>query len=94
MIKKAVAFLLYYFISSDYSASSNQCSEVYTGTHPFSEPETLALKNVVESANDKFAFFSFESFGNILFIPYGYTDDQPPNYRELVSIRNYFKFHF
>lgn len=50
-------------------SSTNPCAIDYQGPRPFSEPETQAVKNVVEKRNFKVAF-NYHSFGKEIYIPY------------------------
>lgn len=51
--------------SSDFTGS-----DVYRGTAPFSEPETAALRSLVE-ANSFRTAFNYHTFSNLLVYPYG-----------------------
>ncbi|CAG2218727.1 Zinc carboxypeptidase,Carboxypeptidase O,Carboxypeptidase B [Mytilus edulis] len=54
--------------------STDQCTETYSGPSPFSEPETLAVKRVLESRNINFLLYiSFHSYGQYWMYPWGYT---------------------
>jgi len=59
-------------------SSSNACSEIYSGTDPFSEPETAAVRDFIESINPKIAF-STHSFGDVAIFP-SVFDDAPDNF--------------
>lgn len=50
----------------------NPLGGLYSGKHPFSEPETKALKSLVEEGNFKGAI-AFHSYGNIIYFPYFYS---------------------
>lgn len=50
-------------------ASLNPCDEDYQGTAPFSEPETIAVKNLIESSNFTTAL-NVHSFGEFLLLPW------------------------
>ena len=68
------------------SGSSDPHSEVYIGLEPFSEPETQAIKNFVEThENIKYAI-SFHSGTEAILYPWGYTHDPPPDEEEFVSL--------
>ncbi|XP_014297850.1 carboxypeptidase B [Microplitis demolitor] len=68
-------------------ASSNPCSETYGGPKPFSEVETLALKDYVMANNKTIkAYLTLHSYGQYLLHPWGYTSDLPENEPELRSV--------
>ena len=52
-------------------SSSNGCDQTYRGNSPFSEPETVAIKNLVESHDFKIAL-NYHSYSNILIYPFGW----------------------
>ncbi|CAL1685712.1 unnamed protein product [Lasius platythorax] len=67
--------------------SKDICRETYSGTKPFSEPETDAIRNFFEisSANFK-AYLSFHSYGQYILYPWGYDARLPPDYVDLDKI--------
>jgi len=68
------------------SGSSDPHSEVYIGSAPFSELETQAIKNFVEThENIKYAI-SFHSGTEVILYPWSYTYDPPPDEEEFVSL--------
>lgn len=61
-------------------ASASATHATFRGPSAFSEPETQAIKKVVESR--KFAFLmSYHSFSNLILWPWGHTDAPPPDKR-------------
>lgn len=55
-------------------ASENECSEVYRGSEPFSEPETKALRDAMTKVKDQLkVVMSLHSYGQQLLYPWGYT---------------------
>lgn len=55
-------------------ASNCPCHEVYAGSAPFSEPESIAVKNYITVTEQKTlwkAFITFHSYGQIIFHPRG-----------------------
>ncbi len=59
-------------------SSSDGCSETYRGNSPFSEPETQAVRDFVNSNNFKINF-NYHSYSNLLIYPFGYEyDNQAP----------------
>ncbi|KAF4669597.1 choline dehydrogenase 7 [Perkinsus chesapeaki] len=55
-----------------WSGHYGKCSEEYAGTEPFSEPETQALKKMVEDRQFHIAL-NFHSYGSMLTYPYNYA---------------------
>ncbi len=55
----------------DVGSSGNTGSNVYRGTGPFSEPETQAVRDFVNS-RQFVIWFSYHSYGNLLLYPWGY----------------------
>lgn len=56
-------------------SSNNQNSDIYRGLSSFSEPETRAIKWLVENFEFEIAL-NYHSFGNLLLFPWGYTEDE------------------
>lgn len=55
-------------------ASSDPCAETYRGRSGFSEPETVALKGVLEEIKIECKFYlTLHSYGQYLLYPWGYT---------------------
>lgn len=54
---------------SEGGASVDPCSEIYAGSKPFSEPETLALAEFVKTLNLKF-YFAFHSYSQQILYPF------------------------
>jgi hypothetical protein len=54
-------------------------SDLYRGTGPFSEPETMAIRNFV-SAHQFVAWFSYHSYGELLLYPWGYFYGNTPDH--------------
>lgn len=54
--------------------SSNRTNdETYMGPSPFSEPETLAIKNLVEKNTNLNVVLSYHTFSELILYPWGYT---------------------
>ncbi len=64
---------------------ANPFGGLYAGDHPFSEPETNALKLLVEEGNFKGAI-AFHSFGNVIYMPFFYTFKKPKDYKAFIKI--------
>lgn len=61
-----------------FSGSTMRLSPHYRGTHPFSEPETQVLRDVVAEVRPTVSV-GFHSFGNLLLYPWGFS--KQPNRR-------------
>lgn len=67
--------------------SPDQCSEVYPGLAPNSEPETRAFIEVINRYGSNIrAHLDIHSFGQYLLYPWGYTPTLPPNAAELQAL--------
>jgi hypothetical protein len=64
-------------------ASSNECSEIYAGTGPFSTVETSTLADTIRLLNPT-VYFSFHSYSQLLMVPFGHRFDKANNYYKLV----------
>lgn len=77
-------------------ASNNPCDEDYRGVHAFSEPETQAMKDFLESYEGKRIkiAFNYHSFGNILIMPFNFDDSNSKalqlNYTQQYHVYNDF----
>lgn len=68
-------------------ASSNPCSETFAGPVPFSEPETMALREFLEPIGSKInMYLSFHSQGQYVLFPYGHTYETT-EYHDLLVCR-------
>lgn len=72
----------------DGGASTNACSDTFSGPTAFSEPETLAMANYYATVADKIDVqFSFHSYGQYLLTPFGFTGaPAPANNADLQQI--------
>lgn len=61
-------------------ASANPSNATFRGAGPFSEPETQAMKKLVESRKWSF-LMTYHSFSNLILWPWGHTDAPPPDKR-------------
>lgn len=52
-------------------SSRNERSDVFMGPKPFSEPETIAVKNFVESKANLRIILSFHTFSELILYPWG-----------------------
>ncbi|MEW6070223.1 MAG: M14 family metallopeptidase, partial [Candidatus Thermoplasmatota archaeon] len=69
------------------TTSNDPYSDTYRGEEPFSEAETVAIKNLAEKHNFVLAV-SYHTFGEIILYPWGYTDEDPPDEELFISIGN------
>ncbi|XP_039757836.1 zinc carboxypeptidase A 1-like [Pararge aegeria] len=67
--------------------SSNRKSETYPGQYAFSEPESTAMGQYVESKSDKLQYYlAFHSYGQYLIIPYAFSSLHMDNYDEVYTM--------
>ncbi|KDR22871.1 Zinc carboxypeptidase A 1 [Zootermopsis nevadensis] len=66
-------------------ASSNECSEIYAGTGPFSTVETASLAETIKELNPT-VYFSFHSYSQLLMVPFGHRHETADNYYKLLEI--------
>ena len=69
----------------DIGSSPIPRSDTYRGTGPFSEPETQAIRDLVEEHNFVLAL-SYHSYGNLFLYPWGYIRQNTPDHSTFVSI--------
>jgi len=69
-------------------ASRDPCSEVFQGSHPFSEAESRALRDYLQSLTQVKAAISVHSFGSVLIYPWGYKEKQHERRVPLASLAN------
>ncbi|XP_047475473.1 carboxypeptidase B-like [Penaeus chinensis] len=68
-------------------ASDIECSEVFRGTEPFSEPETKALRDAMTKLKDQLRLvLSLHSYGQQLLYPWGFSKhEMAPNTEDLIA---------
>lgn len=59
-------------------SSSNTTSEVYMGPSPFSEVETIAMKNYIESHTNITTLLSLHAYSQLILYPWGHKYDGIP----------------
>lgn len=64
---------------SDEGSSGNPNSGVYRGAGPFSEPETQAVRSLLQQYRFE-TLVSYHNFSQIIIFPWGYTTEQPSQY--------------
>ncbi|XP_050664217.1 zinc carboxypeptidase-like [Leptidea sinapis] len=68
-------------------ASFNPANSNFVGLGPFSEPETRAVSNYVESIGQTLSgLLSLRSFGQRLIIPFAHTEQPMYNYNEMITV--------
>jgi carboxypeptidase T len=65
----------YGFAWNQGGSSSNPSSETYMGTAPFSEPETQAIRDFVNSQPRMTTMLSLHTFSELVLYPWGYSND-------------------
>jgi len=68
-------------------ASSDECSEIYAGTGPFSTVETASLSATITELKPTI-YFCLHSYDQLLMIPFGHRQETAENYDELMKIGN------
>ncbi|XP_043237768.1 carboxypeptidase B-like [Amphibalanus amphitrite] len=67
--------------------SQEPCAVTYGGPHPFSEPETRAIRDFVLAHKDKLEMFiTLHSYSELLFVPYAFTIQKPDDYDEVRAV--------
>ncbi|XP_036776209.2 carboxypeptidase O [Manis pentadactyla] len=68
--------------------ASKNCSDLtFCGAGPASEPETKAVSSFIESKKENIAcFLTMHSYGQLILLPYGYTENKPSNHEELIQV--------
>ncbi len=69
--------------SVGYAPSKSTSSNVYSGPQPFSEPETLALKNFVEDHSNITIALDYHSQGNVFFPAHNFKHEDALNATDL-----------
>lgn len=57
-------------------------SDIYCGPGPFSEPETQAVKNFIETHPNITTVLTIHTFSKLILYPWGYTDNKIGNNRD------------
>ena len=78
---------LYYIFPRRYHLFINllDTSYNYRGEHPFSENETIAVKNFVETQNFSISL-SYHSYSEVMFYPWTHTSKKTPDEQLFISI--------
>ena len=80
----------YFFGEDDKGSSGSPCSEQYRGEFPFSEPETINIKNFIEDRPDIKIAINYHSWGNLIITPFNYLKS---NKSEEI-LQNEFPMHY
>lgn len=64
------------FGADDLGSSSSACDEDYRGTAPFSEPETQAIKDYVDSHDTIVTAINMHTYGNAWVYPFNFVHDK------------------
>ncbi len=71
-------------------SSKTPSSDVYCGTAPFSEPETAAVRDILDPGkgfmDDAAGFIDFHSYSQLVLYPYGHTYTSSPREKEMNAI--------
>jgi len=60
-------------------SSGNPSRSNYLGPYAFSEPETIAIRDLINDVNHQFAFtLNYHSSGRVMLYPWAYTQGHPP----------------
>ncbi|CAI5441442.1 unnamed protein product [Caenorhabditis angaria] len=67
-------------------ANRTPCSNIYMGSHPYSEPEILGLKDYFTwQITNPMIYFSLHSYGQLFLSPWGYTNQRTDNHFDQQS---------
>uniref|UniRef100_T1GEZ0 Peptidase M14 domain-containing protein n=1 Tax=Megaselia scalaris TaxID=36166 RepID=T1GEZ0_MEGSC len=67
--------------------STNECSDIFRGPKPFSEPETAVLRDVLKFYTGRISFYlTLHSHGGYLLYPWGYDQIDAQNKNELEDV--------
>jgi len=69
-----------YMWGLDSGSSGDTSDPTYRGPDAFSEPETIAVRDLISDPNKDFqAALSYHSYGQLILYPWGYTDESAPD---------------
>lgn len=70
-------------------SSSNPCSDTHAGPRAFSEPETFAMSQFIDTIAHRMPFYiSLHSYGQWILIPHGHNNNRIPQYNTYMRIGN------
>lgn len=64
-------------------SSTNPGSDTYMGTKPFSEPETINIKNYIEANTNITVLLSFHTYSQLILYPWGHKYDGIENSKDV-----------
>ncbi|KAH8293525.1 hypothetical protein KR054_001270, partial [Drosophila jambulina] len=71
----------------DEGSSPDPCENIYRGERPFDQPESQVLRDVLLHYSERLTWYlSLHSYGNYFLLPWGYTDDFPDHYQDMMSV--------
>ncbi|MBF0298770.1 MAG: zinc carboxypeptidase, partial [Oligoflexia bacterium] len=68
-------------------SSSSPSSDIYMGTKPFSEPETVALKNFIETHANIRIILTFHTYSELILYPWGHKNEGVGGKDESVFVK-------
>jgi murein tripeptide amidase MpaA len=69
---------------NEVGASDNPCSEIYAGPRAFSEPETRAIAEFINSRRGQLKIYmALHCYSQLWLTPWGYTHKLPDNYADM-----------
>jgi carboxypeptidase T len=75
----------YGFMWGTGGSSNDGSSDVYMGREPFSEPESLAIKNFIDSHLNTKVLLSYHTFSELILYPWGHSNDPIPNAQDRAT---------
>lgn len=70
-------------------SSNNPCSDTFMGVSAFSEPETAAAAELLDSiASETVFYLSLHSYSQLILIPYGTSLGRVPDHQEHMDVGN------
>ena len=68
-------------------ANRQPCSNIYAGSHPFSEPEIAGIRDFITwQIPQLIVYASLHSYGQLLLSPWGYTSEKTENHIDQVNL--------
>ena len=80
----------FFFAKDNKGSSNNPCEEDYRGESPFSEPETINIKNFVDSHPNIKIVYNYHSWGNLIITPFNYLKNEESN----KKLKEEFPLHY
>lgn len=75
-----------YFFGGE-GTSSDPCDDIFRGSGPFSESETMAHKRFFDQTKEHFkAYLSFHSYGQYILYPWGHSNAVPDDVEDLERV--------